>query len=58
MGAAGLKFDDDGSVAWDEIWTDFHSWRRENTPAEYAHLDWSGEEEEMRKRQAGSDTMV
>ncbi len=23
MGAAGLKFADDGSVAWDEIWTDF-----------------------------------
>jgi sirohydrochlorin cobaltochelatase len=23
MGAAGLKYADDGSVAWDEIWTDF-----------------------------------
>jgi sirohydrochlorin cobaltochelatase len=23
MGAAGLKFADDGGVAWDEIWTDF-----------------------------------
>ncbi|MBK8020997.1 MAG: cation transporter [Chloroflexi bacterium] len=23
MGAAGLKFDGDGAVAWDEIWTDF-----------------------------------
>jgi len=23
MGAAGLKFTDDGSVAWNEIWTDF-----------------------------------
>jgi len=23
MGAVGLKFADDGSVAWDEIWTDF-----------------------------------
>lgn len=23
MGAAGLKFDDDGNAAWDEIWTDF-----------------------------------
>lgn len=23
MGAVGLKFSDDGSVAWDEIWTDF-----------------------------------
>jgi cation diffusion facilitator family transporter len=23
MGAAGLKFNDDGSVAWNEIWTDF-----------------------------------
>lgn len=23
MGAAGLKFADDGRVAWDEIWTDF-----------------------------------
>ena len=23
MGAAGLKYDDDGEAAWDEIWTDF-----------------------------------
>jgi hypothetical protein len=23
MGAAGLKFDDDGNAAWNEIWTDF-----------------------------------
>ena len=36
-----------------EIWTDFHAWRKDNTPPEYMHLDWSGEEEEMRKRQSG-----
>ncbi len=40
--------------AWsDEIWGDFHNWRKENSPAEYSHLDWTGEEEEMRKRQSG-----
>lgn len=37
----------------DEIWADFHEWRKDNTPAEYLHLDWSNEEEEMRKRQTG-----
>jgi len=37
----------------DEIWADFHEWRKDNTPAEYMHLDWSNEEEEMRKRQTG-----
>jgi regulator of RNase E activity RraA len=37
----------------DEIWADFHSWRTDNTPPEYAHLDWSGEEEAMRNRQTG-----
>ena len=42
----------------DEIWTDFHEWRKENTPEEYQHLDWTGEQEEMRKRQAGQDTMA
>ena len=41
------------SLWTDEIWQDFHNWRKENTPPEYAHLDWSGEEEEMRKRQTG-----
>ena len=46
-------------TAWsDEIWADFHNWRKENSGAEYDHLDWSGEEEEMRKRQEGSDTVV
>ncbi len=46
-------------TAWtDEIWADFHNWRKDHTPPEYAHLDWSGEEEEMRKRQAGQDTML
>lgn len=40
--------------AWtDEIWADFHNWRNENTPPEYQHLDWTGEEEEMKKRQQG-----
>jgi regulator of RNase E activity RraA len=42
----------------DEIWSDFHHWRQDNTPPEYHHLDWTGEEEEMRKRQAGRQTMV
>ena len=42
-------------TAWsDEIWSDFHNWRKANTPPEYGHLDWTGEEEEMRKRQSGS----
>ncbi len=41
----------------DEIWADFHGWRKTNTPPEYAHLDWAGEEEDMRKRQAGQTTM-
>jgi len=40
----------------DEIWADFHNWRKDNTPEEYAHLDWTGEEEEMRKRQTGPTT--
>jgi regulator of RNase E activity RraA len=42
----------------DEIWTDFHNWRKTNTPPEYTHLDWSGEEEEMRKRQSGQATTL
>jgi regulator of RNase E activity RraA len=37
----------------DEIWADFHNWRKDNTPPEYMHLDWSGEEEEMRNRESG-----
>ncbi len=37
----------------DEIWADFHEWRKDNTPPEYMHLDWTNEEEEMRKRQTG-----
>jgi len=41
-----------------EIWSDFHTWRQANTPPEYAHLDWAVEEEEMKKRQAGSQTMI
>jgi regulator of RNase E activity RraA len=46
-------------TAWsDEIWSDFHAWRKDNTPPEYKDLDWSGEEEEMRRRQAGQSTMV
>jgi regulator of RNase E activity RraA len=29
-------------MVWtDEIWSDFHAWRKEHTPPEYAHLDWS-----------------
>ena len=27
----------------DEIWSDFHAWRKEHTPPEYSHLDWTGE---------------
>jgi regulator of RNase E activity RraA len=42
----------------DEIWADFHEYRKLNTPPEYAHLDWTDEEEEMRKRQSGQSTMV
>jgi hypothetical protein len=42
----------------DEIWADFHNWRKSNTPSEYMHLDWTGEEEEMRKRQAGQATNI
>ncbi len=42
----------------DEIWTDFHNWRKDHTPPEYAELDWSGEEQEMQKRQAGQQTMI
>jgi regulator of RNase E activity RraA len=40
----------------DEIWNDFHEWRKDNTPPEYTHLDWSGEQEEMRQRQDGQAT--
>jgi regulator of RNase E activity RraA len=36
-----------------DIWADFHAWRKDNTPPEYSHLDWSGEEEETRKQQTG-----
>jgi regulator of RNase E activity RraA len=42
----------------DEIWGDFHNWRKTNTPPEYEILDWSGEEEEMKKRQAGRQTLL
>ena len=42
----------------DEIWADFHTWRKDNTPPEYVHLDWTGEEDEMRKRQSGQSTIV
>jgi regulator of RNase E activity RraA len=35
----------------DAIWADFHDWRKTNTPPEYAGLDWSTEEEELKKRQ-------
>lgn len=41
------------SMWTDEIWQDFHHWRQSNTPPEYQHLDWSGEEETMRNRQSG-----
>lgn len=37
----------------DPIWEDFHKWREDHTPPEYQHLDWSNEQEEMRKRQQG-----
>jgi len=36
-----------------EIWTDFHNWRKDNTPLESQHLDWSNEEEDLRKRTTG-----
>jgi regulator of RNase E activity RraA len=41
------------SMWTDEIWADFHDWRKTNTETEFEHLDWSGEEEEIRKRQSG-----
>lgn len=41
------------SLWTDDIWADFHNWRKDNTPPEYMHLDWTGEEEEMRSRQSG-----
>jgi hypothetical protein len=45
--------------AWtSEIWADFSSWRKDHTPPEYGNLDWSGEEEEMRKRNEGKQTMI
>ena len=45
--------------AWtDEIWADFSNWRKDHTPPEYGHLDWTGEEEEMRKRQGNQPTAV
>lgn len=37
----------------DDIWADFHDWRKDNTPPEYMHLDWTNEQEEMRRRQTG-----
>jgi regulator of RNase E activity RraA len=46
------------SLWTDEIWGDFHAWRKTHTPPEYNHLDWSGEEEEMRKRMAGQQTAI
>lgn len=46
------------SMWTDEIWVDFHAWRKDNTPDEYKHLDWSGEEAEMKKRQSGQATMM
>ena len=36
-----------------EIWSDFHNWRNDNTPAEYANLDWSEEEADLRSRKSG-----
>ena len=46
------------SMWTDEIWADFHNWRKTNTPEEFEGLDWSKEEEDMRKRQSGQATMV
>ena len=46
------------SMWTDEIWADFHNWRKTNTPEEFAELDWSKEEEDMRKRQSGQSTMI
>lgn len=40
------------------IWNDFNTWRKDNTPPEYGSLDWSGEEEEMRKRQGDNPTIT
>lgn len=41
------------SIWSDEIWEDFHRWRKDNTPSEYTHLDWSEEEGDLHQRQSG-----
>jgi len=46
------------SMWTDDIWSDFHEWRKTNTPPDFETLDWSKEEEDMRKRQSGQATMV
>ena len=50
------------SAQMDTKWTeaiesDFADWRKDNTPLEYAHLDWE-EETETDKKQAGEETLL
>jgi len=40
-----------------EIEADFADWRKDNTPAEYAHLDWD-EETDTDKMQADEETLL
>ena len=39
----------------DEIEADFHSWRQDNTPEEYQHLEWE-EDANDRQTSEGADT--
>jgi regulator of RNase E activity RraA len=41
----------------DEIEADFKEWRKDNTPPEFAHLDWD-EETETEKGQKGQETLL
>lgn len=55
----GIYATDQIDTLWTpEIWQDFHHWRKDNTPAEYQHLDWTNEEEDMRKRMSDQATML
>lgn len=55
----GIYSTDQIDALWTyEIWADFHQWRLTNTPPEYGKLDWSNEEEEMRKRAEGRETLI
>ena len=46
------------TVWTDDIWEDFHEWRKTNTIEAFAQLDWSDEIEEVKKRQSGQETVI